>query len=208
MEKIVTRVASRYKEALGIGHSAFTDNMKLHRYAESLRVTDMTNAGKRGKKVLEMTITVDTFKRDEADGVLNKVTAAILKANDYVAAKHAVEKLRAEDELIEIHEVTLRGVDVEPMGTTLKLEKKHPDGSIVRITSSPHDFLVNHSQEMHHPKDPSKTFRQDTLYSPVKKQDGMQFYAWLKENLAEAGKMTMMQLRQKWDQLGINYDYH
>lgn len=203
------RVAARFVVAtLDVGRGVFTKHLKIHRFHGSVRITDLTNAGKRGKKVRELTVIASTHDEALADKILKQAVGSILDKT-YDQAKAALEKVGQEHEnLFALHERELRGIDVEPPGTTLTLEKKFEDGSIVRIQSSPHDFGVTNSQLINAPGKAAHGYRQDTLYSPVSKKDGIIFYGWLKDNLSHAANMTMPELRHAWDQMGVKYDYH
>jgi hypothetical protein len=206
---LARRVAAKFLAAsLDVGQHAFTEHLKIHRFHGSVRITDMTNAGKRGKKVRELTVMPHTLNDEMADRILKQAVTSILHMN-YDQAKSHLEKIKADHpELMETHERELRGIDVEPPGTTIKLEKKFPDGTIVRIQASPHDFHVTNSTVIEAPGKAAHGYRQDTLYSPVSKKDGILFYGWLKDNISKAANMTMQELTHEWDQLGLRYDYH
>lgn len=200
----------RRKVALDIGRGTFTEHLKLHRFHGSLRITDMENAGKRGKKVRELTVIAKTNDDALEDKILKQAASSILHMK-YDQAKSHLESILERDDhgsLFELHEVVYRGVDVEPMGTTLQLEKKFPDGSIVKIESSPHDFMVKSSTPINAPNKPAHGMYQDTSYWPAKKQDGIIFYGWLKDNLAAAGNMTIQDLFKVWADLGVRYNSH
>lgn len=123
--------------------------------------------------------------------------------------QQAVDMLEAGDkEEYRLEELTLRGIDVEPPGVTINLEKKFPDGSIVRIESSAHDFHVVSSVPIHAPGKKAHGYRQDTIYSPRSKADGIAFYAWIKDHMEKAGSLTIHGLTKVWDDLGVRYDYH
>ena len=130
------RSGRRYGNVLGVGQSFLTDHLKLHRFSDSLRITDLTNAGKRGKKVREMTVQAGTLDSTRSDAVLRRAAEHILDM-DYDQAKAA---LTAPSKKLQVHERQLRGIDVEPGATTFKLSKTFPNGTIVSIKSSPHAF--------------------------------------------------------------------
>jgi hypothetical protein len=204
------RVASRFTlwANLDAGRGVFTEQLKIHRYSESVVVTDMVNAGKRGKKVRELTVLPGYLKADLLDRVLKQAVTSILHMS-YDAAKAKLEKI-SEDHpgLFTLSENTLRGIDVEPPGTTFNLEKKFPNGEIVRITSSPHEFRVTNSTLIDAANKPAHGFRQDTNYWSRGKESGIVFYTWLKENLSRASNMTLRDLTKTWDSLGIKWDSH
>jgi hypothetical protein len=208
---IVSRVAARFcfRRALEVGRGVFTEeNLKIHRYRDHLRITDMTFAGKRGKTVKSLVVNPQYLQDALANKVLDQAVKAI-EGKNYAQAKAKLEELADKyPGLLKLEEATARGVDVEPMGTPIDLEKKFPDGTIISINSTPHEFLVKNSVVMRAPGKPADGFRQDTLYSNVKKQDGVIFYAWAKDNVSKLANMTMDDLRKTWDSLGVQYDYH
>lgn len=194
--------------ALDIGRGIFTEYLKLHRYNGSLVVTDMENVGKRGKKVRELTVIPKTMNSQLEDKILKQAAQSIMDMR-YDQAKAHLESIldrESHGELFELHEVVKRAIDVEPAGTKINLDKKFPDGSTIELTASPHDFMVKSRVPMGGGDKPS--FHQDTLYSPAKKQDAILFFAWVKTNLSAVGNMTIMELRDVWDKLGVRYTYH
>lgn len=192
---------------LEVGRGTFTQHLKLHHYHGSLRITDLQNAGKRGKKVKELSVMPRTLNDAEADAILGRVADTIVQQDmTYAQAVAYLESQGKEEYRLEEH--SLRGIDVEPAGVTINLEKKFDDGSIVRIESSPNDFHVVSSVPIHAPDKKAHGWRQDTIYSPKAKADGIAFYAWLKENLSKAAEMPIEKLRKTWDSLGVRYDYH
>ena len=208
---IVARVAARFRLSyLEEGRSVFTEeNLKIHRYRDHLRITDMTFAGKRGKTVKTLVVEPEySVKPDLADRVLKQAVTSIVGKN-YAQAKAKLDELLDKyPQLLKLSESTARGVDVEPMGTPIELERKFDDGSSLEIKATPHSFLVNHSAMMRNLHADKPGFKQDTLYSERSKKDGIVFYAWAKDNISKLAKMTIMELRETWDKLGVGYDYH
>jgi hypothetical protein len=168
----------------------------------------MTNAGKRGKKVQELTLVPNTHDDALSEKIIKHAVSIIIPLS-YDSAKSYLQGVQSSEKtsnLFGLSERLLRGVDVEPMGTKIELEKKFPDGTIVSVTASHHEFHVKHSQLISG-KD-FASFRQDTLYWSVGKLDGAIFYAWLKDNLSKAANMTMAELERVWQTLGVSYDSH
>lgn len=205
---LARRVVARYMAAnLEVGRTIFTEGLRIHRYADNLRITDMVNAGKRGKKVDEMNVGVSLWNDDQKDTILKAITNVIVHDDSYQQAKAHVVKLQAEHPEIKFDEISMRGIDVEPMGTTIKLSDKFPNGTILSIQASPHSFQVSNSVPFGG-ENGKPSFRQDTLYWPVKKTDGIIFYGWLKDNISKAAKMDMSELRQTWEALGVRWNSH
>ena len=214
-EGLAERVVAKYLQgAVDVGRTVFTpQNLKIHRYRDSVEVTDMTNAGKRGKKVQVMHIGVGHMAPEMVDTTIKNLTTDILHMN-YGQVKAHVEKVIAEQKAQKIFdgfhfsEVTQRGIDVEPMGTTLEVTNKFPDGAWLRVRASPHEFQVTDSAVISAPGKPAHGYHQDTNYWPVKKQDGIAFYGWMKDNLSKVHGMTIQDLTSLWHSLGIHYNSH
>lgn len=212
---LAERVVARYlQSAVEIGRTVFTpQNLKIHRYNDSVEVTDMTNAGKRGKKVQVMHINVGHMAREMANVAMTNLTTEILHMN-YGQVKAHVEHIMAKQKAENIYdgfridEVTQRGIDIEPMGTKLEVVNKFPNGAWLRINASPHEFHVTDSAVISAPNAAADGFHQDTNYWPVKKQDGILFYGWMKDNLSKVHAMTIQDLTQTWHALGVRYNSH
>jgi len=202
MDSITCRVVSRFISAanIPIGQSFFSGVLKVHRYREVIEVTDMTNAGKRGKRVSQLSVSTNESNKQD---LLDTITDQLSKFDTYGEAKRYVDGLGQTG--IYVNETVLRGVDVEPVGTEITLKAK---GGLT-ISASPWEFHVKTHEPMTHPKtgEPLGSW-QDTLFWPVKKQDGIVFYAWLKSNLSRAAQMTIQDLMGTWDDLGVRWDSH
>ncbi len=214
-QALAAKVAHReIVKALELGRETFTpQGLKFHHWHGSLSITDMTNAGKRGKKVRELRLIPDTHDDDLAIRIIQQGVNSTLHMN-YDQAKAHLEQIQAKYPgaggrgIFKLDEQTYRGVDVEPMGTKLELTNKFPDGAWLRISASPQDFHVTDSAVISAPGKPAHGFHQDTSYWPVKKQDGAVFYTWLKENLSKAAHMTIQDLRKVWDEIGVRWNSH
>jgi len=206
---IVKRVVARHVLALlDIGRGVFTENLKIHRFSDSVRVTDMVNAGKRGKKVRELAIIAGYHNDALKDKILKQAITSIVHMN-YDQAKAHLEKIGdTHPGLFTLSETSMRGIDVEPMGTAFNLEKKFPDGEVIAIKASPHEFLVKDSKPIRAEGKPAHGMMQDTLYWNRGKESGIVFYAWMKENLSLAGNMNILELMKVWDSLGVRFDSH
>lgn len=207
---IASRVASRYlAAALGMGQTFQNEKVRIHRYRDSFRVTDLRNAGKRGKKVPEMAIMLTRAYTGDVDQWFDIQAKQFL---DYAKSSDPYAKIRAyiKDLLvdypkdIDLQETMLRGVDVEPFGEVYTWKFQTSDIDRLEAKVSPQDFSVRSTHTFTGPK--GNLFDQDTLYYPRDKKSSALFYGWLKDNLAKAKKMGMTELRQVWEQLGVKYD--
>jgi len=202
MDQVVTRVAARYAIAMGIpiGKSWESGSIRIHRWRDMYTITELTNAGKRGKKVREMVVEPRT---SDEQGWMERMSQVLPEYTTYDQVFAFFKDLLHDyPGQILIHESEKRGVDVNPGGTT-KITLKTNTG--VEITADPMDFLVKHTAIIGGPKG----FAQDTLYWPANaKKDSKVFYNWLVANLSEANRMDIMDFRKLWKDLGIPYSFH
>lgn len=207
------KVASRYLQAnLGVGQTFQNEKVRIHRFRDQIRVTDLTNAGKRGKAVMEMTVLPSYAYKGDHGAWLDRMGKSFVQeyghhSNPYRGIKSLLtDILQDYPGEIDIHERKLRGVDVEPFGEVFEWRSKSQAGEF-RGKVSPHDFHVVASVEITGPR--GNKFRQDRIYGPVKKRDAALFYAWVKENLSKVRKFDRIEQYQAiWSQLGVNYDSH
>jgi hypothetical protein len=186
-----------------IGRTAHVGTLRVHRYANSLVVTDTALAGKRGKRILQLTAS------SEKGSALDRLGDILLQAPTYAHARSYAQAL-AHRYGFHVEERELRAIDVEPMSTAIHLSHKLDNGDRISIDATPHRFSIRSSW----PLDRSSLLQggtslyQDTLYYAVKKKDAERFYAWLQKNLAAAGRMGIEDLRRAMRAQGIEYDYH
>jgi len=203
---LALKVAARYLQAaLGLGRTLDHGTVRIHRYRDHLRVTDLTNAGKRGKKVRSFSLQPSyAYKGDDQKWLDNMATQMIRSYKDYQRMLSFVKDVQHDYPTeISIEEYEERGIDVTPAGAKLKVVGVDFEG-----TAEPKTFLLKRHVQMTHPKTGKPSHWQDTLYYPAGRKDAGKFYAWAKDNLNTIKRMDMMQLRKQWDALGVNYDYH
>lgn len=206
---LASRVAARFcLSNLEVGRGIFTqENLKIHRFRDHIRITDMTFAGKRGKVVKSLAIVQENLREDNTERVLQQAISSI-QGMDYSQAKTKLETISEKyPGLFRLSESSQRGVDVEPMGTPVELERKFPNGTILRIKSTPHEFHVTNSVPLGGSSG-KPGFRQDTSYWGRSKKDGVVFFAWAKDNLSKLSKMTILELMELWHSLGVSFDQH
>lgn len=199
--EIISRVVARYLAAaeLPVGKTLVQGNVRVHRYVDSIKVTNLENAGKRGKTVDELIVMGYRWEKPFFDEVSN----AISDLTSYEGILSYVRGLPKDKITYEVNR--LRGVDVEPAGEVFQFKNKNDLGFRV----SPHDFMVNHHAPMTHPKTGKPSFYQDILYAPYKKKDAMIFYAWVSAgNRSKLNQMDIADLRKLWHELGVKYDSH
>lgn len=177
-----------------VGSTVEQGSIRIHRYSDWTSVTDLTNAGKRGK-----TVEVIGFRLNRyfADAYYN-LFAGPLQACENMAQVHILANTYALTDPDEPRSdfVTYseqRGVDVVPsLKQVIKLQTTN-----FTLSASPLDFTVRDSS------------RQGQVLHPLqssKKRSALTFYAWLQENLARVQDMTVTQIAQELLRKKIQYD--
>lgn len=206
--RLSERVASRYVKAFGIpmGKTVDLDSVRIHRFVDHFKCWDLTNAGKRGKKVETLAISVSYAYKGDRDAWMESMSKALAECDTIADVKRRVKDILADyPGEINMESGSERGVDVNPGGTT-KLQLTTNTG--IRITADPLDFLLVSSVPLVDREGKPTGYKQDTLYSTSNRPGAKVFYNWLAANLAQANKMTILEFRDLWDELKIPYDYH
>jgi hypothetical protein len=192
-------VAARFtnRVALNIGDTFENEKWRIHRYSNSIVITDLANAGKRGKKV-------DSWVVMSRSGLNNDLPLESMAMEYILWAKRGVDgaKMKAViDEEQEAFGDTMtvyirqeRGVDVMPGGFEpfqLKTNK-------IFVEVTPRDFTVKNLSDVNN----------DPTCIPASK-GGLKsiptFYAWVKDNEAKLKGMDYGQVLSVMDNLGVKY---
>lgn len=198
--------------AIPRGKTVEVGSVRIHRYNDSFQVTDLTNAGKRGKRVRVMSLSPSYSYPGKPEDWMEGMSRALPEFPSYDAVKAFIKDvLHDHPGEINLSESEKRGVDVNPGGT----EKIHFATSLgIEVTALPDEFIVKSTVPLRQKRPdepandrPGETF-QDTLYYEAGKKDAAVFYNWLKANRAEAERMTLADFRKLWSTLGVRYDYH
>ena len=207
------RLAHRYLSARGLplGKTFQSELVRIWHGREVIKVTDLKNAGKRGKTCSELTLQLTyNFKGDRlawfdevADAMLNHASRGYEGVSGYA---RFLQSESPADVAIDVR--SLKSINVEPYGEIFEFTIKQPNGGGIEVKSSPIEFRVTNRHWFEGP--PGKPgFFQDTSYWPRKKKDAMTFYAWMKENHQRARRfMNLDMFRKLWGDLGISYDSH
>lgn len=186
-------LARQLRASLLIGDEKVLERAKmhLHRYRDQLQVTDLTFAGKRGKKVERFSIL--DLDRDHGWGA--DVTEKIEKASSYKAALALAKKMLEDYEgsaRLSIHEYTLRGIDVAP-------GHLHPitvNGDHVYIKATPIDFIIRDNADQNNLPTCIPATRGGKKSIPA-------FYRWLLEHGTRIEKMTFQEIMKELSDAGI-----
>ena len=182
------RTASMGKFALSVGETFENDSWRIHRYQDSLRVTYIVKAGKRGGRCPEFVLT--SVKAMESTAMEFVMLAK--RGSDYARMKKAVDE--AKEVGADIHESILKGVDVKP-GNFQKLFVR---GANVTIEADYDSYSV---------QDINDDNNEPTCIARGKKSVYL-FYRWVKDNARAIAAMTMSQVMDGMKQNGIDFHYY
>lgn len=205
-------VVARFLAASGIplGKTFNFDSVRIHRYRDHFKVTDITNAGKRGKKCRAMTIgVVGYYYKGDPEAWMENMSKVLVDYKSYDKVKNLVKDLQEQfPHEIELNEYEERGVDVEPTGDKITIKSKGTDGSVLEVEAKSTEFRVLSKAPLTHSKTGDAIGFQDTNYYSRDKAGAGSFYVWLQTNLSKVNSMTIGDLRSLWNDMDVKYDYH
>lgn len=180
---------------LRVGETWENDKFRVHRYASSLVVTDLTNAGKRGKKVDEFALYGLDMRLLPQEGIVDEIMMLVQRGDGWNRILQAAKEAEVLGAGLEVR--SPRGIDVLPGGTK-PVELKTPS---LWIRSDPKDFLV---------RDLRDTINEPTLIPPTSgaKTAATKFYAWIKDNQDKIKSLDFRGIQKAMSSAGIGYHYY
>ena len=188
---------------LQVGRTILSDNggLRIHRYSSAVVVTDLTNAGKRGKKCMEARLwDIDMIRDDEVERDLEKLLGTLADSPTYQAAVYRIRGFITAAEMFgnvlgmtpKFDERELRGVDVTPAGFA-PIVIKTPNFD---LESDYNDFTVRSNTDK---------YNLPTCIPASKggKEDIKAFYRWVSDNRAAIERMSYDEVMRGMDQAGI-----
>jgi hypothetical protein len=190
---------------IAMGKTVELGTVRIHRFADHFRVTDLTNAGKRGKRCAVATLAPTFAYPGDHAAWLENMSKVLVTLSSYDDVRRLVSDVLVDfPGELRFDTREERGVDVAPAGSQT-ITVKAANG--LEIKASERDFSVSSSVVF------SKTHTQTTLYYPAgTKTQALAgagaFFSWLRANLSKVETMTIGNLRSQWDALGVRYDFH
>lgn len=189
-----TRVAS-----IGVGDTVELPQsmLRVHRFRDSIRVTDLTNAGKRGKRCDELWV---SWWRGDTGEIEHAVTEWLDAAahvpgfgilQDKIMAGLEALKSKSGGSYLESGVNHLRGVDVMPLGfAPVRIHGKH-----VHVEAGHDDFVI---------RDLDDQYNLPTCIAQGKKSIPV-VYRWVSDNRYQIADMTFRQVCEGLDAAGASY---
>ena len=177
-------------DLLQVGQTVEQNGMRFHQYDRQLQVTDLANAGKRGKTVEQV-----TFGYNDRD-TGGKYQAEILRCKNIEDVKRIADKLENETG-VEVWKSTLKGIEVQ----TAQGAGKDPieiRGDRIYVESSFDSFTV---------RDLEDRANEETLIPPMRapKTAINRFYAMVSDNQDKIKGMNFSEIVHLMDQNRIDY---
>lgn len=205
--KVSTRsVVARFMlaGALPLGKTFNLDSVRMHRYRDHFRITDLTNAGKRGKKCQVLTFAPSAYYKGDEQEWMENMSKFLPEHRSFAEVKKFVKDLMDQyPNEIKVSDWEERAIDVDPVGAKITL--KTDTGMDIKAETK--EFLISSSVPLIN-KDGKQFGKQDTLYYSRDKKSAGVFFVWLQSNLSKINKMSISDLRNIWDELDVKYDFH
>ncbi len=190
MTALATAAKTSIALPLAVGLTHETKLWRLHRYMDSIVVTDLRNAGKRGKKVQEWAA-IRWIAKVDLDALGAELYRLANVGVDPEAMKMALdEAAEASNGALRIDVREKRGVDVTPAG----LPAITVHGEHITLTVSTKDFHIRNEKDMN----------ESTLIpGEGGKKEIPDLYNWVKANEDHVRGLTFAQVRDALRLLGV-----
>ena len=198
MDPVAKRVVKAWNiRARGIPMGETIENgmVRIHRYADHFSITDLTNAGKRGKRVQKMNASPSYSYSGKPSDWMEGMSKALTEFPSYDRVKSFFKDvLHDYPGEIDISETQLRGIDVTPAGfRTMEIKGK---GVLVRVEYK--DFSVRNLDD---------EFNLTTCIPAIKGglKDIPVFYRWVVENETKIREMDFPEVLKAMRSLGVKF---
>lgn len=199
----LVKIARSMVAGLNRGETIEKDNIRIHRWNSSIRVWDLTNAGRIGKQVDSITIyNLDWAGKSEADSLVETLADNLSRVHSYSQAKSLMQKAVVEINAISSYKVELderkdRGIDVSPAGfKEITIRGKH-----VSVEVDYESFTVKDLEDMNNEPTCIPAIRHN-------KRDVKMFYMWVRDNQSWIQNARFNEVLDGMSKAGIKYHYY
>jgi uncharacterized protein (UPF0212 family) len=202
LEKIASEIIAKEVNAFQVGKTIETENLRIHRFRPAIQVTDLTNAGKRGKNVSILSIyDLDRIVKDEQIGEkeVDEFSENLIKARNYNEAvglaKQFIADMRAKHQgRVDMDEYTQKGIDVKPKDFgEIIINGKH-----IHVRAEYEGFSIRDLDDKNN----------EPTCIQTNKTSVKSFYKWVSENKEKIEKMTMGDIMEELRKNKIDYHYY
>lgn len=200
MDSLTPRVMNAFhkKKALGRGETFENEHYRIHRYADFIKVVDLTFAGKRGKKVDKLSIGGLTSDKAPMESMAMEFVLLAKRGVNWARMKEAAEEqVEAMGGTVAVSYDQERGVDVTPGGFKELVVK----GKYVQIEVEYKSFTVRDLVDTNNLPTCIPAAKGGLSAIPV-------FYRWLTDNEDKAKNMKFQEVLEVMKGLGVPYHYY
>jgi hypothetical protein len=193
MDKVTARVVNAYyrKQALDVGRTWENENWRIHRYADSITITELRDAGKRGKKVKVISLYGGVRSLPMESMAMEMV---MLGKRDESYARMLQAAKEAAEIGFGLSEREERGVDVAPGNFgPLDIRGKH-----VHVQVGWKDFSVKNTDDKYNEETCIPAMKGGLKAIPA-------FYRWVSDNRAKIEGMVFTEVLKAMEDLGVPY---
>jgi hypothetical protein len=188
-EQVLRRYHSRI--ALTVGETIENGMIRVHRYRDVIHVWDLTNAGKRGKRVERVSIESKHISSASAS-LLNEIGDKLERCNDLGQVKKILSDYSPGQ--IDIGSYFEKSVDVAPAGfKEISIHTPH-----VFIEVEYKSFTVKNLDDRYNEPTCIPAIHGGLRSIPV-------FYRWVQDNRDAINRMDYHQILEQMDTLGVRY---
>lgn len=190
------RTASMRTATFPVGITLETDTWRIHRFADSVKITELRGAGKRGKRCMEISL-YDSGASRTTPWESIAMGALMYGKRNVSAGKMEAEMeelVGGEDGFVKIETQALRGVDVMPAGfKKLKMMTKEVEIEAGYDSFSVRDLVDKNNEPTCIP-----------AHSGSKKSIPA-FYRWVQDNESKLKTMKYHDILQSMSREGIKF---
>lgn len=181
-------------KTIAIGETFDAGTVRIHRYTDSFRVTDLTNAGKRGKTCREMSICLGYGENRPKN--LDGYALAFVDLSSYDEVIRFVKDVLVDfPNGLALNESEVKGIRVLPTATAKPVVV---EGSFVKVEATPLDATVSCLvDQINLPRG-----------YPTSKTAMTAFYKWVQDNQERIQTMRFREIMSEMIARGISFhDY-
>jgi hypothetical protein len=207
------------REALGVGKTVETKHLRIHRYMGSLRIWDLTNAGRRGKRVDIMAVyDLDYLKgNDLASAKFERWLGQVLKDMTYPEMKRTLLTLLQGFERASVYpmpkfeERQEKGVRVDPPETVakrLKFTILDTPERVIHLEAKPSEVRIRETVHRVNDRGERQFYIHDTLlHNTRNRSETKALYNWVLENERVLKQQkTLADIRRILNDVGVPYN--
>lgn len=183
-------------KTITVGETFEGKGWRVHLFALSIRVTETTNAGKRGKTCKELAMWIK-YGEVSLQNYVGAYVELAAKGGTYEEMKEAMLRDLRIEKFLDMEENEHRGVDVVPSGfKPVKVNTEH-----LSLEAGYGEFVVSDKRDMNN---------EPTLIPSTKggKKAAKDFFKWATENRKALETMTFSDVTRSLREKGIGYHFY